>query len=115
MIVANARQGSQTCAVRWVVIGCGYVGSALAARLVADGQDVVATRRTAFQPPPGARALVADLGRTALPDADVVVCCAPPPADIARLAGARRLVYLSSTGVYAPAGGAWVDETWPVA
>ena len=28
---------------------------------------------------------------------------------------ARRLVYVSSTGVYAPGGGAWVDETWPIA
>ena len=28
---------------------------------------------------------------------------------------AARLVYVSSTGVYGPGGGAWVDETWPVA
>ncbi|HVV86929.1 MAG TPA: NAD-dependent epimerase/dehydratase family protein, partial [Kofleriaceae bacterium] len=30
-------------------------------------------------------------------------------------AGVRRIVYVSSTGVYAPAGGAWVDEAFPLA
>lgn len=99
----------------WVIVGCGYVGMRLAARLVRDGHDVVATRRVPFEPPPGVRAAVLDLVAPAPLDADVVVCCAPPPAPLAGLAGARRLVYVSSTGVYPPAGGAWVDETWPVA
>jgi nucleoside-diphosphate-sugar epimerase len=50
----------------------------------------------------------------------IVVVLAPPAGGegavveaIAR-AGARRLVYVSSTGVYAAGGGAWVDERWPL-
>nr|MBA2539304.1 NAD-dependent epimerase/dehydratase family protein [Deltaproteobacteria bacterium] len=52
----------------------------------------------------------------------VVACLAPPgaapEAEIQHLieaAGERRIVYVSSTGVYAPGGGAWVDESWPLA
>jgi nucleoside-diphosphate-sugar epimerase len=51
-----------------------------------------------------------------------VVCCAPPGKEpeaeaaslVAACRGARRLVYVSSTGVYAPAHGDWVDERWPL-
>src|SRR5262249_59497719 len=28
---------------------------------------------------------------------------------------AARIVYVSSTGVYGPGRGAWVDESWPIA
>jgi nucleoside-diphosphate-sugar epimerase len=119
----------------WVVLGCGHVGSALAADRVAAGDDVVVSRRDA----PALAALVARLGPLAraapleLADADavaraippgaIVVHAAPPAgpdgaveAGVARAAadaGARRLIYVSSTGVYAPGGGAVVDETWP--
>jgi len=48
----------------------------------------------------------------------IIVCCAPPgrdPSAVRRLADrAARLVYISSTGVYPPAHGAWVHETTPV-
>jgi nucleoside-diphosphate-sugar epimerase len=99
----------------WVIVGAGYTGGALARRLVADGHDVVETHRT--------RPVVLDL--TAPPDlrfpGAIIVCCAPPGADpageIANLValGGQRIVYVSSTGVYAPGGGAWVDERWPLA
>ncbi len=61
----------------------------------------------------------------AIPAGAIVVCCAPPGADPAAeiTAAARRrsrrahrvIVYVSSTGVYGPGHGAWVDETWPIA
>jgi nucleoside-diphosphate-sugar epimerase len=102
----------------WVIVGAGYTGSRVAARLCADGHDVVETHRTASTD----RAtldLAAGTDRR-FPGA-TIVCCAPPGADPARemanlvaLEG-RRLVYVSSTGVYAPGGGAWVDEGWPLA
>lgn len=80
----------------------------------------------------GARALVADLdqpsslGRLA-GIADYVLHCAPPPATgqgdprTGRLLAAlqhrgslpRRLVYISTTGVYGDCGGDWLDETRP--
>lgn len=107
----------------WVIIGAGYTGSRLAARLVDGGEHVIATRRAA-----DATAVAADLARpetlAGLVPADaIVVCTAPPGPDpageiealVAAARGARRLVYVSSTGVYAPGGGAWVDESWPIA
>jgi len=100
--------------VKWLVIGAGYTGSRLAARLASDGHEVVVTRRTA-----GDGVLAFDLAAPApLPAADVLVCTAPPGADPgAELRGlvAPRIIYLSSTAVYGPGGGRWVDEHWPVA
>jgi nucleoside-diphosphate-sugar epimerase len=124
--------------VRWLLLGCGYTGEALARALVAGGAAVTVVRRDAAALAaaaarlPGATACVADL---ADPEAEaavvghaagaIVVHLAPPLSDdgaadgalAAALArrGARRLVYLSSTGVYAPGGGARVDEDWPLA
>lgn len=111
---------------QWLVVGAGYTGSALVKRLVAAGHDVIATRRTAGELAIGEirhPVLALDLAQAPAveyPDA-TVVCCAPPGADPARemynlvALGARRIVYVSSTGVYAAGGGAWVDESWPLA
>ena len=111
----------------WIIVGCGYVGTALARRLVAAGDDVTVTRRdpAAVQATAlavGARGLAVELAQpiAPFPAGAVVVCLAPPSADpageIAHLVAASRgrLVYVSSTGVYAPGGGAWVDEAWPL-
>lgn len=121
----------------WVVVGCGYVGMALARRLAAEGRVVAITRRDAaaaqraadeldqLSPAgsPRVRAAQVDLAR---PIADfasgsIVVCLAPPGPEPEREIGhlvqasqGCRLVYVSSTGVYAPGGGAWVDERWPI-
>ncbi len=115
--------------MHWILLGCGYTGARLAARLVADGHAVTATRRSAFTLA-GVDARVADLGdptslaglQDVAVDAIVVVLAPPGAAPHAELAaviaatvGARRYVYVSSTGVYGPGHGAWVDETWPLA
>lgn len=82
----------------------------------------------------GAVPLVADLDDRASLDrlagvADAVLHCAPPPgqgsddprtrsllAALSRRASLpRRLIYISTTGVYGDCGGAWLDETRPVA
>jgi nucleoside-diphosphate-sugar epimerase len=101
----------------WVLVGCGYVGTVVAQRLVAAGEEVVATARRAAPAISGARGLLFD-DATAAPlpvEGATVVWLAPPRPDVARLGevarAARRFVYVSSTGVYGPAGGAWVDET----
>jgi nucleoside-diphosphate-sugar epimerase len=127
----------------WVIIGAGYSGGVLAERLVKSGEDVIVTRRQAAAAaaaaqvliPPGGRLRsgfvrsaavdLADTGTIAgvIPDGAIVVCTAPPGddpvAEITRLVAAAhsaaRIVYLSSTGVYGPAHGAWVDESTPVA
>lgn len=124
----------------WFIVGAGYTGGLLAERLVRAGEDVIVTRRdpaaaaAAAQAPrssagPGqVRGVAVDLSDAgtlagAVPDGAIVVCTAPPGddpyAELTKLAAAAhsaaRLVYLSSTAVYGPAHGAWVDETAPVA
>ncbi|MDB4952870.1 MAG: NAD-dependent epimerase/dehydratase [Myxococcales bacterium] len=138
MIVAKIATRSQNRRVPpWVIVGCGYVGSALAYRLEAAHHRVIATRRPTadgdpYRIPPastaGGTAVVAvELGDPktltgVIPAGAIVVCCAPPGPDpqgettalVDAARTARRLIYISSTGVYPPAGGDWVDETWPV-
>ena len=99
----------------WFVIGAGYTGKRLVERLLGEAEHVTATRRHG-----GNRTVALDLSRpetVRFPPGAIVVCFAPPGDDpageVSLLAGARRLVYVSSTGVYAPASGAWVDESWP--
>ncbi|MCE9577363.1 MAG: NAD-dependent epimerase/dehydratase family protein [Deltaproteobacteria bacterium] len=124
----------------WVVIGAGYTGARVAAML--DGSvhgAVIVTRRDAS----AARSLAAQVGDHArgvgldlatadraaiaaiIPAGAIVAMLAPPArpdgaaeAEIAAAvvaAGAHRLVYVSSTGVYAPGGGAVVDEGFAIA
>jgi nucleoside-diphosphate-sugar epimerase len=127
---------------RWIVLGCGYTGARLATQLAALPDDarpseLVLARR---DPVPlaelvralgaGARAIAVDLAKPetwpeTLPDLnDAIVAHLAPPAlpdgaaEAALAAAAHaaaRIVYVSSTGVYAPAAGALVDESWRVA
>src|SRR3954466_9402534 len=124
----------------WVIVGCGYVGTRLPPPLrpggaVAAGGGVTVPRRSNNTPPArrgsqtrgdtpaavsGTRTLVFDDTRDSLEVSGATVAwLAPPREDVSRLAGisraAARFVYVSSTGVYAPAGGAWVDEDFPLA
>lgn len=116
------------------IIGCGYVGRRVAAALRQRGEPVTGIVRTADSAKAvaalGAEPLRLDLEHDAL---DVLRCAgecvfhfAPPPGPgaedpaMARLLEAfdrvghpRRLVYISTTGVYGDCEGAWVDETWP--
>jgi len=126
----------------WLILGCGYTGTQLARTLASQGGagEVTITRRDGEV----ARALGAALGvrgerldlserlsdrlvdpdfALVVPPGAIVVSTAPPggaPAGeiralLALARDAARLVYVSSTGVYGPGHGAWVDETWPVA
>jgi len=118
----------------WWILGAGYTGTALVRALVAGGvagDAIVVTRRdpavaAALAATLGVRAERADLGdprSLAVPAGAIVVCTAPPGRDpageiaglVAAAAGARKIIYVSSTGVYGPGHGAWVDETWPIA
>lgn len=115
----------------WLIIGAGYTGGHLARRLAAEEVSIVATRRPSTvadaaataAPDDGVTWLPLDLDAPLplLPAAEVAVLCAPPgtpPGErearlIAALRGCRRLVYVSSTGVYGPGGGQWIDEDHP--
>ncbi len=80
------------------------------------------------RPPGRARGRVAELSDPAtlgglVPPGAIVCCLVPPGPDpagelrnlIEVSREAARFVYVSSTSVYAPGGGAWVDESWPIA
>ncbi|MCT2398556.1 SDR family NAD(P)-dependent oxidoreductase [Novosphingobium mangrovi (ex Huang et al. 2023)] len=106
---------------RMFIFGLGYTAQVIAARLEARGWEIVSTGHEgtlAFD----------DEGsvRVAITDADHVLSSVPPgreargePLDavLERYGDAlkgKALSYLSSTGVYGDAGGAWVDESAPV-
>ncbi len=121
----------------WVILGCGYAGERLARTLLADGERVIATQRrddaaaTLRTRLGGAlETRVVDVFEAAtlagwMPAGAVVVDSVPPDlergphgAHVARAladAGGGRVVYLSSTGVYARGDGSWVDEDTPTA
>lgn len=105
--------GAGYSARRWIALGAqGATGLAATTRDVADAPRFAALgmRPVAF----AASAL-----RVAFEDADVVVVSVPPgengdPALVALRdppRGPRRIVYLSTIGVYGDRGGDWIDET----
>lgn len=80
--------------------------------------------RRSVQEVPGVRTVAADVrdpaAIRALVEPGAVCAWLVPPTGAERaiaeaLRGVRRIVYVSSTGVYGPARGAWVDESWPIA
>lgn len=115
-----------------LIAGCGYVGSALGASLAEEGTEVWGIRRDIGALPPGVRGVECDLlDRRAieqLPRAyDSLVFCLSAGGrgtlSVYRsvYVGAfrrlldhcafRRVVFVSSTGVFGQRSGDWVDET----
>ncbi|UAJ12030.1 SDR family NAD(P)-dependent oxidoreductase [Polymorphobacter megasporae] len=104
-----------------LILGLGYTTTLLARRLVDIGWRVTATRR---QGDGDAIAFDSDDVAAAIDTATHILSSVPPVDDHdpvltrygARLAAAPAnwVGYLSSTGVYGDAGGAWVDEASPV-
>lgn len=120
---------------RVLIAGCGYLGGALAGRLIAEGHEVFGLCRGDSPLPAGVERVTADLSEpaslAALPgELDVVVYAASPDerSDAAYeeiyLTGVRhlqelldrrspaleRFLFVSSTTVYAQQDGSWVDE-----
>jgi nucleoside-diphosphate-sugar epimerase len=121
---------------RILIAGCGYVGSALGERLLADSHEVFGLRRRPAALPEGIRLIEADLAVAGslrdLPGGiDKVVYAAGPGGrddafyrtayveGLGRLLEAleqqaqrpERVIFVSSTSVYAQTNGGWVDET----
>ena len=113
-------------AAAWLIVGCGYTGNVVARRLRDEGATVITTRRTS-----ASDSLSLDLAQVAsngldgklIPEHAIVVVLAPPcepigigeTALLCALRSPRRVVYVSSTGVYASANGAIVDENFAIA
>ncbi|WP_298398197.1 SDR family NAD(P)-dependent oxidoreductase [Sphingobium sp.] len=105
-----------------LILGMGYTASRLAARLRGDGWRITGVRRNAdsetiaFDDDAAVRAAIAQATHilSSVPpqeEADPVLTCYG-----AAIAAAPAIWtgYLSSTGVYGDAAGAWVDEASPV-
>lgn len=111
-----------------LIVGCGDIGLRLARRLLAAGQRVHGVVRSAESAAKlqarGLTPLVLNLDVQAPPPAAEVYWLAPPPASgvtdprlrrwlEANSGGLRKLVYLSTSGVYGHCGGRWIDESEP--
>lgn len=105
-----------------LIFGMGYAASHLAGRLRARGWDVMGTTRDGRE---GSIAFGDDRAvLTALRSATHILSSVPPDdgedpvlaryGEAVALAPATWVGYLSSTGVYGDAGGAWVDESAPI-
>ncbi len=110
----------------WIIIGCGYVGKRLALELLKTEHNVVVTSRSvqgqarlsSALPKATARRYVLGEQPQSLSEYDVVVLSVPPGTDApsperafaTQLSPKQRLIYLSTTGVYAPAHGAQVHD-----
>ena len=121
-----------------LVIGCGYLGSRVARRWLAAGHEVFGVvchaEQTDRLAAAGIRPLLADVTQretlAALPTAETVLFAVgfDPAGGKSRREvyvdglravldslgpQVRRVILISSTGVYGPAGGRWVDEDSP--
>ncbi len=108
---------------RMLIFGMGYTSSRLAERLRAEGWEVIGTRRVAQD-----GAIAFDDRQSvlaALASATHILSSVPPSrggsepvldqyGDTIRSASLQWSGYLSSTGVYGDADGAWVDESAPI-
>lgn len=102
---------------RIFIFGLGYAASHAATALARQGLDVISTGRSGTL-------RFDDSGsvRLALADASHVLSSVPPDGTgndpvldrYGDALGGKRLVYLSSTGVYGDTRGAWVDESAPI-
>lgn len=121
-----------------LIAGCGYIGTALGVRLAAEGHSVWGLRRYPEGLPDGVLPLAADLSDAATlgflpPDLSIVYYTAGAAEKTEAAYGSayvdgprhllealrrqgqrpRRVVFTSSTGVYAQCSGEWVDEDSP--
>ncbi len=112
-----------------LTLGHGYTASALAARLIPQGWQVIGTARTAERADDMARAGVqpliypCDLAPSLARATHILISAAPTvtgdvflaeAGDTIRTARPKWLGYLSTTAVYGDHQGGWVDEETPV-
>ena len=108
-----------------LIFGLGYSGHAIAKAALAAGYAVAATTRGGATPEPGVTLIPFEAAEGAIATATHIIATAAPDEHgdpvlaryrkaIAAAPHLRWVGYLSTTGVYGDAGGAWVDEDTPV-
>lgn len=126
MSINSAKKGkkvSEGQAQSLLIFGLGYSGRAIARAALAAGWQVSATTRGGAAPEPGVELLPFSQAESAVRLATHIISTAAPgeagdPVLIRYRAAfaaspAVWFGYLSTTGVYGDAGGAWVDEDTP--
>ncbi|NEX22014.1 SDR family oxidoreductase [Thiorhodococcus mannitoliphagus] len=117
-----------------IVLGCGYVGTQVARQCLERSEAVTGVVRSAAGcarlEAAGIPCMRLDLATEEAPSGAFegarLFHLAPPVdhgvedshtrrlvASFERAGSPRRILYISTTGVYGDCGGAWVDETWP--
>jgi len=119
-----------------LILGCGYVGEKLAVACLAEGVNVTGTTRSVARAAElqslGIEGVVAnspaDFPDSLLAEVDAIVDSIPLsrteqgmhasqpewlPRIVPKMTRLAWAGYLSTTGVYGDADGAWVDESWP--
>lgn len=119
-----------------IIVGVGYLGRVVARLWRSKGHRVLGTTRKterfAELEALGVEPIlwdVADPGDHSLPDAETLLYCVGFDRSVgktiqeiyvdglrntlSRVGQIERLIYISSTGVYGDANGAWIDESWP--
>lgn len=116
------------------IVGCGDIGRRLALRFLTEGCPVAALARTPLRAETlkadGITPYLGDLDEEAPPltlpgGIETLYYLAPPPASgpgdprmahcLAALQNVpKRLIYISTSGVYGDCAGAWIDETAPL-
>ena len=118
-----------------LIVGCGYLGVRLARSLTQQGDPVSGLVRSSESvgrlEQEGIQPLQLDLDRPSSVDiglvgSDLYYLAPPPPrgrleSRVENLISCfgvwgspRRVLYISTSGVYGDCSGAWVDERWPV-
>lgn len=96
---------------RWLIVGFGAIGQAVAARARAFGAEIVGVRRGRAPGPLAERTVVLGDVHAELPAADVVVLSAPLNADTRQIADARFFAAMKSGAVLVNVGrGGLVNE-----
>ncbi len=101
---------------RIFIFGLGYTAGRIAAALEAQGWEAISTGRDGtlrFDDSSNVRLALADASHILSSVPPGGTGCDPVLDHYGDALGGKALVYLSSTGVYGDAQGAWVDETAP--
>lgn len=94
-----------------LILGCGDIGSATAAKLRTFGMNITGIRRTPAETKGFDRVFGVDMLEELLPWADLVVCCLPHTAGTVKMLSAERIAIMKPGAILVNVGrGSLIDE-----